>query len=64
MKPSGGAWLFLTGAVYIELLVMNVIAGTPVPSEFIQMGWVLIMSLPLYVPPLARFFNVKCIWEA
>ncbi len=64
MKPSGGSWLFLTGAVYIELLVMNVIAGTPVPSELIQMGWVVVMSLPLWVPPLASFFNVKCIWEA
>ena len=63
MKLSGGVWLFYTGALYIELLIINALAGEPVPAEFIQLAWVLIMSLPLFVPPLARFFNVKTVWE-
>ena len=64
MRPSGGVWLFWTGAVYLELLVIDLLAGEPVPSEFIQLAWVLIMSLPLFMPPLARFFNVKTVWES
>ena len=64
MKPSGGVWLFYTGALYVELLVMNVLAGELIPAEFIQLAWVLVMSLPLFVPALARFFNVKTVWEA
>ena len=64
MRPSGGVWLFWTGAVYLELLVIDLLAGEPVPAEFLQLAWVLIMSLPLFVPPLARFFNVKTVWES
>ena len=64
MKLSGGVWLFYTGALYVELLVMNVLAGELIPAEFIQLAWVLVMSLPLFVPALARFFNIKTVWEA
>jgi len=64
MRPTGGVWLFTTGALYLELVVVDFLAGEPVPSEFLQLAWVLIMSLPLFVPPLARFFDIKTVWES
>jgi hypothetical protein len=64
MKPSGGVWLFTTGALYLELLVVDYLMSEPIPYEFIELAWVLIMSLPLFVSPLARFFNVKTVWES
>ena len=64
MKPSGGVWLVTVGALYLELLVIDMLAGEPVPSEIVQLAWVLIMSMPLYIPPLGRFFDIKSIWES
>ena len=64
MRPTGGVWLFTTGALYLELVAVDFLAGEPVPIEFLQLAWVLIMSLPLFVPPLARFFEIKTVWES
>lgn len=63
MKPTGGSWLFWTGALYFELLAMNIMSGEPVPTAFIELGWILIMSLPLWFSPLGRFFDIKAAWE-
>ena len=64
MKPTGGVWLFTTGALYLELLVVDYLLGEPIQYEFIELAWVLGMSLPLFVPPLARFFDMKTVWES
>lgn len=64
MKLSGGHWLFLVSAIYLELGLIDLFVYHFTEPTFITMGYVLLLSVPLYVPPLARFFNIKCIWEA
>ena len=64
MKPTSGSWLFWTSALYFELVAVNIMLGEPVPTALIELGWVLIMSLPLFLPPLARFFDIKTVWES
>ena len=64
MKLEGGHWLFLVSAIYLELGMIDIFVTPFVETFYITAVFVLILSVPLYVPPLARFFNVKCIWEA
>ncbi len=64
MKPTGGAWLFLVSAIYLELGIIDLFVQRFTEPFYLTAGYVLLLSVPLYIPPLARFFNVKCIWEA
>ena len=64
MKIEGGHWLFWVSAVYLELGIIDLFVNHFVEPFYITAGYVILLSVPLYVPPLARFFNVKCIWEA
>ena len=64
MKISGGHWLLLVSAIYLELGLVDMFVYKFAPVDVLPMFYVLAISLPLYIPPLARFFNVKCIWEA
>jgi hypothetical protein len=59
----GRHWLFWTTAFYLEAVAVDYNLGKPVMLELIQFAWIIIMSLPLWVPPLSRWLNVKYIWE-
>ena len=61
---SGGYWLFWISAVYLTLGMLDVFGHIKfVPDPWLQVTYVLALSLPLWIKPLARYFNMKCIWE-
>ena len=62
-ERSGGYWLFWVSVAYVVAFTINWYSVPCVRLEYIQAAYVLAVSLPLYVPPLARWLNVKCIWE-
>ena len=63
-ERSGGYWLFWISAIYLTLGMIDVFAHIKiVPDPWLQVGYVLALSLPLWIPPLARYLNMKLIWE-
>ena len=64
MKLDGGHWLFWVSAIYLELGIIDLFVHHFTEPTFITMAYVIALSLPLYIPTMAHFFNVKCIWEA
>ena len=61
---TGGYWLFWTTFIYFWVGMFDIFVYNFTRTEFIQVAWIIIMSLPLYIKPLARYFNMKCVWEA
>ena len=62
-ERSGGTWLFWWSFVYFTAGMYDVFFAKVDWFPLIQMAWVVIISLPLYVPPLARLLKMKLIWE-
>ena len=62
-ERTGGYWLFWVSAVYLVLGMIDVFVQDIVAEPWLQVVYVLAISLPLWIPPLARYFNMKCIWE-
>lgn len=61
---TGGYWLFWISTIYLILGMFDVFAHVKlIPDPWLQIGYVLALSLPLWIPPLARYFNMKCVWE-
>lgn len=60
---TGGYYLFWTGVVYFFIGMFNIFVYELIRSEFIQLAWILVLMLPLIIKPLARWFNMKTIWE-
>lgn len=63
MKVSGGHYLFFISAIYLELGLIDLFVYKFAPMDILPMFYALAISLPLWIPPLARFFNVKCVWQ-
>ena len=61
-KRSGGNWLFWISVIYLLVGIYAVFVLQYKHLEFIQMAYALVLSLPLWIPPLARWLNMKCIW--
>ena len=59
----GGYWLFWTGAIYLAVGVTCAVYYKEVPASLIQLGWLLVMSMPLYFPPLGRWLNMSVDWD-
>ena len=60
---TGGYWLFWVSAVYLVLGIIDLFVVKFIQEPWLQVAYVLLLSLPLYTPPLARFLNMKLIWE-
>ncbi len=60
---TGGYWLFWVSVAYVAAGIINWYAVPCTRLEYIQAAYVVILSLPLWVKPLARFFNIKTVWE-
>jgi hypothetical protein len=60
---TGGYWLFWTSVAYIITGFIGVFVLKYQHLEYIQAVYILAISLPLWVKPLARYFNMKLIWE-
>ena len=60
---SGAAWLFWWTAIYTVIALYSVFVEPVARIEYIQMVWVLVCSLPLWIPPLARFLRMRVLWK-
>lgn len=63
MKMSGGWWLFYVSTIYVLAGMINAFVIEFTRLEFIQAAYVIIISLPLWIKPLARRVRISCIWE-
>lgn len=64
MKMSPGWWLIICTTVYLIAEVIAILVyHCSVEVEFwIQLTWIIVMSLPLFVKPMARWINMKTLW--
>lgn len=60
---TGGYWMFWTGFVYFWLGIFDIIVYNAVHTVAIQLVWLLFLCMPLVIKPLARFLNMKTLWE-
>lgn len=60
---TGGYWLFWVSAIYLVIGFTDLFVVKFVQEPWLQVAYVVAISLPLWIPPLARYFNMKLIWE-
>lgn len=60
---SSGYWLFWLSVIYACVAVVNLFVFKFTEAEYIQMVWLLVLSLPLFVKPLANWLNMRTLWE-
>lgn len=67
-KMSGGWWLFIITAIYliaeiIAIAVYHLGGDKNLTTFYIQLIWLFVLSLPLWINPIARFCNMKVLWK-
>ena len=62
-QRSGGHWLFYWTILYLLVAFYSIFVASVAEIEYIQMVWILVCSLPLWIPPLARFLNMRVLWK-
>jgi hypothetical protein len=62
-QRSGGYWLFWASVIYFVVGMCNEFVYTFTKTEYIQIVWILIISVPLWCKPLARWLNMRTFWE-
>ena len=60
---SGATWLFWWTFIYLWIALYSVFIEPVADIEWIQMVWILMCSLPLWIPPLARFLRMRPLWK-
>jgi len=55
---SSGYYLFWTGFVYFWVGMYLALTHTAL-TEYASLGFVLVLSVPLWCPPVARYFNME-----
>ena len=55
-------WLFYCCVIYLLVGFFDMFVYRFCRVEYIQAVWVVTLSLPLYVKPLARKLHMTCIW--
>lgn len=68
IKMSGAWWLVICSTIYmiaegIAIFGYHQTGHNSLTVTYIQMVWMFVMSLPLWIPPLSRFCNIKLLWE-
>jgi hypothetical protein len=61
-QRTGGHYLFWLSAIYLIVGFSN-IAYKFTEADYIQMVWFLCLMIPLIIKPVARFLNMRTIWE-
>jgi len=61
-QRNGGHYLFWLSAIYLIVGFTN-IAYKFTEVEYIQAVWILLLWIPLVVKPVARYFNMRTLWE-
>jgi len=59
---SSGEWIFTSAAVYLIVNLINLFVYKFASVESIQMVWILITALPLFVP-MNRLVAIKTFWS-
>jgi hypothetical protein len=59
MKPSGGLYLLVVGVVYFITGMIDIFVFKFDHSGLLPLMYCVILSLPLFVPPLARYLNME-----
>ena len=63
LKRTAGTYLFYCSFIYFWVGMYSVFVD-PIPRfELVQIGWLVVCSLPLWIPPLARFLNMRVLWK-
>ena len=60
---SGATWLVWWTIPYAVVALYAVFVEPVASIELIQAAWILICSLPLWIPPLAKFLNMRVLWK-
>lgn len=60
---SGDTWLFWWTAVYSIFAFYDVFYQQTDWFPWIQAAWLVVCSLPLWIPPLARFLRMRVLWK-
>jgi hypothetical protein len=61
MKPSGGLYLLGVGIVYLITGMIDIFVYKFDQSGLLPLIYCVILSLPLFVPPLARYLNMESV---
>ena len=62
-KRNTGTYLFYVTAIYFFVAMYGVFVEPYTRLEYIQMAWLFVCSLPLWIPPLAKFLRMKTVWQ-
>lgn len=62
-ERTGGYWLFWTGAIYLAVGLPCALYYKDFPTQYIQIAWILCLSLPFIFPPLGRWLNMSVEWD-
>ncbi len=60
---TGGYYLFWSGFIYLTIGMVDVFWLEEDYTIPIQIAWIIVMVLPLVYKPLARWLNMRTIWE-
>jgi hypothetical protein len=56
------AWLLIINSIYLVVGMINIFAYKFTETEYIQAVWILILSLPLWLP-MGKIINMDPIWK-
>ena len=62
-KRNAGTYLFYVTAIYYFVAMYGVFVEPYTRLEYIQFAWIFVCSLPLWIPPLAKFLNMRVLWK-
>jgi hypothetical protein len=55
--------MFWTGFIYFVVGMALLMLDMRDWLVYNQLGWIAVLCLPLVIKPLAKFFNMRTIWE-
>jgi uncharacterized membrane protein YccF (DUF307 family) len=65
-KMSGGWWLVICNIIYLIVGAVAIfgyhLGSNDLIITYIQLVWLFVMSLPLWISPIARFCNMSDPW--
>ena len=63
IKMDSGLYLLTVTTIYAIIGLLNIFVFNWTKTEYIQLVWMLVLSLPLWIKPIARWCNMKTLWE-
>ena len=60
---SPGLYLVYVGIVYFLVGMVNIFVYRFCESELLSLAYIVILSLPLWIPPLSRWVGISPFWR-